>query len=144
MSLVAPSSILSSSSPLTLQLRIALPQRTHPSNLPLAPRLNRNLTSDLSSIPAYSRNTTAVSVYCLGPYGGGSILQDAGAASLVMGGAYALVSTFDKLSQRNIIKQVLNLLTFAIKITLADMWVSQSYRASTVNLFIDQRLEKLR
>lgn len=108
MSLVAPSSILSSSSPLTLQLRIALPQRTHPSNLPLAPRLNRNLTSDLSSIPAYSRNTTSVSVYCLGPYGGGSILQDAGAASLVMGGAYALVSTFDKLSQRNIIKQNLS------------------------------------
>lgn len=38
--------------------------------------------------------------------GGGELLHDAGAAAAVMGGAYAVVSTFDNLTQRNLIEQV--------------------------------------
>ncbi|KAM7532323.1 hypothetical protein LguiB_035733 [Lonicera macranthoides] len=37
--------------------------------------------------------------------GAGQLLHDAGAAAVVMGGAYALVSTFDNLTQRNLIQQ---------------------------------------
>lgn len=37
---------------------------------------------------------------------GGSMLQDAGATALVIAGAYALVSTFDFLSERKLIEQV--------------------------------------
>ncbi|KAL0303465.1 UNVERIFIED_CONTAM: putative phytol kinase, chloroplastic [Sesamum radiatum] len=36
---------------------------------------------------------------------GGAVLQDAAATALVVGGAYALVSTFDNLTRRNIIEQ---------------------------------------
>ncbi|KAL8538754.1 hypothetical protein ACS0TY_000675 [Phlomoides rotata] len=38
----------------------------------------------------------------------GALLQDAGATALVVGGAYALVSTFDNLTRRNIIEQNLS------------------------------------
>ncbi|GFP90980.1 probable phytol kinase 1 chloroplastic [Phtheirospermum japonicum] len=37
---------------------------------------------------------------------GGAVLQDAGATALVVGGAYALVSTFDNLTRRKIIEQI--------------------------------------
>ncbi|KAM7526832.1 hypothetical protein LguiA_016734 [Lonicera macranthoides] len=40
--------------------------------------------------------------------GAGQLLHDAGAAAVVMGGAYALVSTFDNLTQRNLIQQSLS------------------------------------
>ncbi|KAM3320414.1 putative phytol kinase 1, chloroplastic [Capsicum chacoense] len=39
---------------------------------------------------------------------GGSIVQDTGATALVIAGAYALVSTFDFLSERNLIEQNLS------------------------------------
>ena len=40
------------------------------------------------------------------PDAGAAVLHDAGAAVAVMTGAYALVATFDTLTQRNIIQQV--------------------------------------
>lgn len=39
----------------------------------------------------------------------GSAIQDAGAMALTIAGAYALVSTFDGLTQRNLIPQVLSI-----------------------------------
>ncbi|CAI9759789.1 unnamed protein product [Fraxinus pennsylvanica] len=58
--------------------------------------------------PVLSRNlrSRASLLYAVGD--GSAMLQDAGATVLVMGGAYALVSTFDNLTRRNLIEQSLS------------------------------------
>ncbi|XP_030546066.2 probable phytol kinase 1, chloroplastic [Rhodamnia argentea] len=45
---------------------------------------------------------------CILGSGGGALAQDAGATAAVLAGAYSLVFTFDKLTQRNLIQQSLS------------------------------------
>lgn len=54
------------------------------------------------------RPRSAVFAAAAGIGGSPSLLQDAGATALVFGGAYALVSTFDNLTRRDIIEQKLS------------------------------------
>ncbi|CAA3000565.1 probable phytol kinase 1, chloroplastic [Olea europaea subsp. europaea] len=72
---------------------------TSPPNIPRyntrqSPVLRRNLRARASLLSAVGD--------------GSAMLQDAGATVLVMGGAYALVSTFDNLTRRNLIEQSLS------------------------------------
>lgn len=57
---------------------------------------------------------------------GGSIVQDTGATALVIAGAYALVSTFDFLSERNLIEQVAPLSHTHEKKTLVSLFSGRS------------------
>ncbi|PON49539.1 Phytol kinase [Parasponia andersonii] len=50
----------------------------------------------------------ASSSACGIPVGAGDLVRDAGAAAAVLAGAYGLVFTFDRLTQRNLIKQSLS------------------------------------
>ncbi|KAK6136147.1 hypothetical protein DH2020_030120 [Rehmannia glutinosa] len=63
-------------------------------------------TNFLTKPSGLRRRSTAVVSAATGI--GGAALQDAGATALVVGGAYALVSTFDNLTRRKIIEQTLS------------------------------------
>ncbi|KAK6136123.1 hypothetical protein DH2020_030139 [Rehmannia glutinosa] len=63
-------------------------------------------TNILTKPSGLRRRSTAVVSAATGF--GGAALQDAGATALVVGGAYALVSTFDNLTRRKIIEQTLS------------------------------------
>ncbi|KAL8145929.1 hypothetical protein AgCh_003891 [Apium graveolens] len=75
------------------------------SNLSLsATLLNRRLSNPVVNLRHISRRRCYFRVAAVSD-GGAMILHDAGATVAVMTGAYALVATFDYLTQRNIIQQ---------------------------------------
>ncbi|KAL0322194.1 UNVERIFIED_CONTAM: putative phytol kinase, chloroplastic [Sesamum calycinum] len=76
----------------------------HASALPLFPA---TLPKHILIKPSRLRRTRAA-VLSSAAGVGGAVLQDAAATALVVGGAYALVSTFDNLTRRNIIEQTLS------------------------------------
>lgn len=89
----------------TTHFRLSLLQ-CHPSTLPrfliALPRYNTR------QFPVLPRNLRSRASLLSAIGDGKAMLQDAGATVLVMGGAYALVSTFDNLTRRNLIEQSLS------------------------------------
>ncbi|KAK2973388.1 hypothetical protein RJ640_022199 [Escallonia rubra] len=82
---------------LSLPGRHVLPLRTF-----LSPPVNSGVwPKPVTKSPPFHFRPAAVA-------GGVELLQDAGAAAVVMAGAYALVSTFNYLTQRNLIEQSLS------------------------------------
>lgn len=82
--------------------------------------LRRRVASPSSTIPLFLKvlpervvakrfnfRRRPIAALLAGMGAGGAVLQDAGATTLVIAGAYGLVSTFDNLTRRNIIKQVI-------------------------------------
>ncbi|KAI3458896.1 hypothetical protein Pfo_015559 [Paulownia fortunei] len=100
MSLGAPATRAALSSVHFLRRHVATPSST----LPLFPPTLSTLI--LIKPSGLRRSSTAVFSAAAGF--GGAVLQDAGATALVVGGAYALVSTFENLTRRNIIEQTLS------------------------------------
>ncbi|KAL2548929.1 Phytol kinase 1 [Forsythia ovata] len=82
----------------------------HQSLPPFSPLLSHVLSP--STIPSNFEYCLVISALAPALFsavgGGGALLQDAGAAVLVIGGGYALVSTFDNLTRRNLIEQSLS------------------------------------
>lgn len=83
-----------------LRRRVASPSSTIPLFLKVLPKRVVAKRFNLRRRP--------IAAFLAGVGAGGAVLQDAGATALVIAGAYGLVSTFDNLTRRNIIKQNLS------------------------------------
>ncbi|KAG8380585.1 hypothetical protein BUALT_Bualt06G0030800 [Buddleja alternifolia] len=97
MNLGAPASSLSSSPAHLFRRHVVTPSS---STLPIL--LTTALPKNILIKPRQLRRHSSAAAAGIG----GDVLQDAGATLLVIGGAYALVSTFDNLTRRNIIEQI--------------------------------------
>lgn len=88
-------------------LEFLRPQLTSPSSLCFfAGQKNGHCASNLDLKREVINVSTGKLRAVMGDSGGGAVLQDAGATALVVAGAYGFVSTFDYLTQRNLIQQV--------------------------------------
>ncbi|XP_073125414.1 phytol kinase 1, chloroplastic [Henckelia pumila] len=83
-----------------LRRRAAAPDSTIPMLLKVLP--------ERIAAKRFNVRRRPISALLAGVGAGGPVLQDAGATALVIAGGYALVSTFDNLTRRNIIEQNLS------------------------------------